>query len=236
MKPRIKGEWDKLPTVNIATMNRFPWIDFNHILDTTDINRREEVIFDLPQNNMLYSEDHRYYIYHEVDTNVFSIEEDALAEEIDDLTSQVLLLNAKMGAEDMSPKERSKLIKTRNLKLKELRKTFGTNELADSLSTKLSDSELKRVENTVIGHLNRQNKDRDDYYYKFNEKTEEFEIRLDEEHELISLIVSAIYKLDSKIDNPSTAPSDRCRMYSIRSKFIAHLRKLGATELADNLN
>ena len=47
MKPRIKGEWDQLPTVDIATMNRFPCIDFNHILDSTEVNRREEVIMDL---------------------------------------------------------------------------------------------------------------------------------------------------------------------------------------------
>ena len=33
-KPGITGEWDQLPTVDMATMNRFPWIDFNHILDS----------------------------------------------------------------------------------------------------------------------------------------------------------------------------------------------------------
>ena len=135
MKPRIKGEWDQLPTVDIVTMNRFPWIDFNHILDTTDIDRREEVIFDLLQNNMPYSEDDRYFIYHDVETNVFSIEEDPLMEETDDLTTQILLLNAKLKVRDVSPKERTRIIETRNLKLKELRKTFEANELAGSLST-----------------------------------------------------------------------------------------------------
>ena len=46
-KPRIKGEWDQSPNVDMATMNRFPWIDFNHILDSTDVSRRDEVILDL---------------------------------------------------------------------------------------------------------------------------------------------------------------------------------------------
>ena len=62
----------------------------------------------------------------------------------------------------MSPKERTRIIKTRNLKLKELRKTFGANELADSLSTKLTESELKRLEKTALTHLGRLNKDKDD--------------------------------------------------------------------------
>ena len=57
MKPRIKGEWDQLPAVDIATMNRFAWMDFNHMLDSTDVNGREEVIMDLLQNNMPYSDD-----------------------------------------------------------------------------------------------------------------------------------------------------------------------------------
>ena len=59
-KPRIKGEWDQLQTVDMATMNRFPWIDFNHMLDSTDISRREEVILDLLQNNIPYSDDGKY--------------------------------------------------------------------------------------------------------------------------------------------------------------------------------
>ena len=33
--PRVKGEWDNMPTVDISTMNRLSWIDFNHILDST---------------------------------------------------------------------------------------------------------------------------------------------------------------------------------------------------------
>ena len=216
-------------------MNRFPWIDFNHILDSADVNRREELIMDLSQNNMPYSDDNRYYIYHDVNTNVFSIEEDPFYGEIDNLTSQILLLNAKLKVRDFSSKERSKIIKTRKSELKELRTTFGAEELASPLSTKLSSDELNRLEETVLTHLTELNSERDDNYYIFNDETEEFEIRIDQDHELITQIVSAIYKLDAKIDNPSTAASDRRCMYSIRNKFVNHLRKLGAHKLADNL-
>ena len=178
------------------------------------------------QNNIPYSD---------VNTNVFSIEEDPFTEEIDKLTSNIFLLNAKLKVRDLSTKERSKLKKTRKLMLKELRTTFGAEELASTLSNKLSAGELNRLEDTVITHLTDLNRDRDDNYYVFNDETEEFEIRIDRDHELITQVVSEIYKLDSKIDNPATAPSDRRRMYDIRNKFVNHLRKLGANKLADNL-
>ena len=75
----------------------------------------------------------------------------------------------------------------------------------------------------------------DDHYYVFNDTTEEFEIRIDQDQTLITQIVSAILKLGDKINRQSTSPSDRRRIYNIRSKFIAHLKKIGATELAENL-
>ena len=126
--PRIKGEWDQLPTVDIATMNRFPWIDFNYIIDSADVNEREQVIMDLLQKNLPHSDDNRYYIYHDPNTNIFSIEEDFESEDINTLTSQTLLINAKLKVRDLSSKERTELIKTRKLKLKELRSTFGATE------------------------------------------------------------------------------------------------------------
>ena len=81
--PRIKGEWDQLPTVDITTMNRFPWIDLNYIIDSADVNECKQVILDLLQKNLPYSDNDRYYIYHDRNTNVFSIEEDIETEDID---------------------------------------------------------------------------------------------------------------------------------------------------------
>ena len=119
--------------------------------------------------------------------------------------------------------------------MKQLRKEYGAYELHDALSTKLSKSELARVEETVINYLSNVNANRDDYYHTFNNDTQEYEIRLDPEQELITNIVAAIFKLEDKIDDPTTSIYDRRRMYGIRAKFIAHLRKIGANLLADSL-
>ena len=99
----------------------------------------------------------------------------------------------------------------------------------------MSSEEFNRLEDTVITHLADLNKDGDKNYYTFNEETEEFETRIDQDHQLIRQVVAAAIKLESKIENPRTAPSDRRHMYSIRNKFVTHLRKLGANELADSL-
>ena len=233
--PRIKGEWDSMPTVYITTMNRLPWIDFNHILDSTDVNRREQVILDLLQNKLPDDND-SYYIYHGVNTNTFSLQEEGPdAEEIDNLTTQILIINAKLKVRDLSDKERSTLIKTRKLKIKELRKTFNAAELASALSNNLSPQKLSRLEDTLVSHLTNLNRERDNNYYIFNNNTEEFEIRIDQDHTLITQIVSAILKLNDKIQNPSNSAYQKTRMYNIRNKFVAHLRKIGANELADNL-
>ena len=84
-------------------------------------------------------------------------------------------------------------------------------------------------------HLTKLNVDNDENNYVYNNETDEFEIRIDKDHGLIRQIVAAVIKLDTEVENLSMAPSDRRRMYGIREKFIAHLRKLGANTLADNL-
>ena len=233
---RIKSEWSGMPTIDINTMKRMPWIDFNHILDNTEIDACEQVIFDILQNNMPDGND-RCYIYHDASTNTFSLgEESPDAEEIDNLATQILIINAKLKVKDLTAKERSTLIKTRKLKIKELRKTFGAEELASALSNNLSPDKLSRLEDTVGSHMSNLNASgRDNHYYVFNDTTEEFEIRIDQDHTLITQIVSAILKLDDKINRGSMSPSDKRRMYNIRSKFIAHLKRIGATELAENL-
>ena len=233
--PRINGEWDSIPTVYITTMNRLPWIDFNHILDSTDVNRREQVMRDLLQNKLPDDND-SYSIYHDVNTNTFSLQEEGPdAEEIDNLTTQILIINAKLKVRDLNDKERSTLIKTRKLKIKELRKTFNAAELASALSNNLSPQKLSRLEDTLVSHLTNLNRERDDNYYIFNNNTKEFEIRIDQDHTIITQIVSAILKLNDKIQNPSNSAYHKRRMYNIRNKFVAHLRKIGANELADNL-
>ena len=234
--PRIKGEWDQLPTVDIATINRLPWIDFNYTTDSADVNKSEQVILDLLKKSLPYSDDDRYYIYHDPNANVFSIEEDIETEDIDNLTSQILLINAKFKVRDLSSKERTELIKTRKLKLKELRSTFGAHELASALSNNMTSEEFNGLKDTAITYLADLNKEGDANYYTFNEETKEFEIRIDQDHQLTRQAVAGVIKLDSKIENPRTTSLDRRRMYSIRNKFAVHLGKLGANELADSLS
>ena len=156
-------------------MNKMPWIDFNYILDTTDIDKREDVIFDLLQNNLL-SDNDQYYIYHDIDTNTFSIREDSEQEFKDELTSEILLINAKLRVRDLSSSERHTLIKTKRMKVKELNK-LGELELVSALSSKLSKAEKDQLEQTTTDSLG---PDNDTYYHTFNDETDEFVIIQDE--------------------------------------------------------
>ena len=180
-------------------------------------HREEEVILNLLQNNLPGDND-TYYIYHDVNTNTFSLQEEGPdAEEIDNLTAQILIINAKLKVRDLRDKERSTLIKIRKLKIKELRKIFNAEDLASALSNNLSPQELARPEDTVVSHLTSLNQNRDDNYYIFNDNTEEFEIRIDTDHTLVTQIVSAVLKLDDKIENPATSPyhNDVCTILEI---------------------
>ena len=100
----------------------------------------------------------------------------------------------------------------------------------------MTSKEFNRLKDTVITYLADLIKEGDANYYTFNEETKEFEIRIDQDHQLIRQVVAAVIKLDSKIENPRTTSLDRQHMYSIRNKFVAHLGKLDANELADSLS
>ena len=66
---KSKPEWEMSATVDISTIRRLPWVDFDTILDNTDADRRQQVILDLLQNNMPDSAADIYYIYHDAKTN-----------------------------------------------------------------------------------------------------------------------------------------------------------------------
>ena len=63
-----------LASVDISTMKRLPWIDFDTILENTEAEKREKVILDILQNNLPDSANDIYYIYHDENTNTYSIE------------------------------------------------------------------------------------------------------------------------------------------------------------------
>ena len=81
-------------SVDISTIRRLPWIDFTTILDNIDLHQREQVIYDILQNNLPSSGDDIYYIYQDPETNVFSIRTDQSAEEIQDFIESILIMDA----------------------------------------------------------------------------------------------------------------------------------------------
>ena len=94
---RIKAEDGELrPTVDAATMRRLPLIDFDSIIDNSESSRRQQVIFDLLQNNLPDSADDIYYIYHDENTNTFSVEVDETSEEIQNFIGSIMLIDARL--------------------------------------------------------------------------------------------------------------------------------------------
>ena len=150
------------------------WVDFNVVLDNNEKYNREQVIFDILQANMPNSGDDIYYVYQDPETNVFSIKTDKIAEEIQDFVENIRIIDAKLPIEALSKKERNYLLKVRSLKIKELRKTYGANVLADVLDNKLSEREKNELEDQVVEILKELNQDEDMYYFEFNEETQEF--------------------------------------------------------------
>ena len=97
-----------LATVDINTMKKMPWVDFNIALTENDAERHEQVIMDLLQNNMPHDND-QYYIYHDQESNTFSVELDEEADEIRDLVERARVIDARLKIEYMTAKERKDL-------------------------------------------------------------------------------------------------------------------------------
>ena len=215
-----------LANFDISTMQHLPWVDFKTLLDNTESSRREQVIPDILQSNMPSSGDDVYYIDHDPETNTLSIKIDESADDITD---------ARLRVQDLSDKERQALIKKRKIKIKELRKNYGANEVADILEKKLSPSEKAELEEKIIQMQNKLNLESDKYYFDFNEDTQEYELRLIENDELMHDLVAIVLKLTNKIENVNTSQTERLESMIAKKKFLRYLRNKGATELADGL-
>ena len=63
VKNEVKLENTLPARVDISTMRRLPWVDFDTISDNTESAQRAQVILDILQNNMPSSGDDMYYIY-----------------------------------------------------------------------------------------------------------------------------------------------------------------------------
>ena len=223
-----------LATVDAETMQRMPWADFNVVLDNTEKYNREQVIFDILQANMPNSGDDIYYVYQDPETNVFSIKTDEIAEEIQDFVENIRIIDAKLALETLSKKEKNYLLKVRSLKIKELRKTYGANVLADVLDNKLSESEKNELDDQVIEILKELNEDEDRYYFEFNEESQEFEILLDSELR-INAIVFAVMQIDKVIKDVNTTHTRKLELMTEKDKLLDYLKEKGAKTLANSL-
>ena len=223
-----------LATVDAETMQRIPWADFNVVLDNTEKYNREQVIFDILQAKMPNSGDDIYYVYQDPETNVFSIKTDKIAEEIQDFVENIRIIDAKLALEALSKKERNYLLKVRSLKIKELKKTYGANVLADILDNKLSESKKNELEDQVIEILKELNQDEERYYFEFNEETQEFEILLDSEVR-INAVVFAVMQIGKVIRDVNTTHTRKLELMTEKDKLLDYLKERGTKTLANRL-
>ena len=119
-----------LATVDIHTMRKMPWVDFSIILQENDAERR-----DLLQNNMPDSNG-QYYIYHDQETNTFSVELDEDADKIRDLVERARVIDAKLKIEYLTAKERKSLKKNKKELLTFMKDYYGMTTLPRVLADK----------------------------------------------------------------------------------------------------
>ena len=161
-----------LATVDIYTMRRIPWVDFSVILSENDPERREETIMTLLQNNIPADND-TYYIYHDQETNTFSVEVDEDAEEIRDLIEGVYVIDARLKYEAFSSKERKVLKDKRKRIIEILQRHYGDKTLSRVLSEKMTPEKQREIEEQIFNLQQNLNQDSDDWFYNYNEQTEE---------------------------------------------------------------
>ena len=227
---------ENIPTVDSETMRMMPWIDFDVILQNIDKKERERVILDLLQANMPNMGEDLYYIDHDPVTNVFSIKKDILADEITNFVESIRVIDAKLRIQTLTRQERNNLLRTRRLKISELRKTYKAHTLADVLDNKLSETEKQILEDEAVGLLKELNKEKDLYYYRFINDTQEIEIMLEEEPNLrINAIVFAAMQLKKVIKDPATSNSRRKFLKNELKNLLDYLDSKGTRLLAETL-
>ena len=213
-----------------------PWIDFDVILQNIDKNERERVILDLLQANMPNMGEDLYYIDHDPVTNVFCIKKDILADEITDFVESIRVIDAKLRLQTLTRQKRNNLLRTRRLKISELRKTYKAHTLADVLDNRLSETEKQILEDEAVELLKELNKEEDLYYYRFNNDTQEIEIMLEEEPNLrINAIVFAALQLKNVIKDPATSNSRKKFLKNELKNLSDYLDSKGARLLAETL-
>ena len=78
------------------------------------------------------------------------------------------------------------------------------------------------------------NSESDRYYFVFNENTQEYEIRLEENDFLLHDVVARLIKLTSKIENVNTPQTEMLESMIEREQLLRWSESKGATELANS--
>ena len=224
-----------LATVDIHTMRKMPWIGFNIILTENDPEKREQVIMDLLQNNMPHDND-QYYIYHDQETNTFSVELDEDADEIRDLVERARVIDAKLKIEYMSAKERKNLKNQKKKLLKFMEEYYGLKTLRRVMADKKTSQEIIDLEDDVVEVENQLNSAGDKFFHIYNPETQEYEIRKDnpQASAVAQKITDAILRTDDRLRTATSAQQIR-GLRKVRKSLILYLKLVGIQELPESL-
>ena len=211
-------------------MRKMPWIDFNIILTENDPEKREQVIMDLLQNNMPHDND-QYYIYHDQETNTFSIELDEDADEI-----RARVIDARLKIEYMTAKERKNLKTQKKKLLKFLEEYYGLKTLPRVMADKKTSQEIIDLENEVVEVESELNSAGDNFFHIYNPETQEYEIRKDnpQASAVAQKITDAILRTDDRLRTATSAQQIR-GLRKVRKSLILYLKLVGMQELAESL-
>ena len=224
-----------LATVDIHTMRKMPWVDFSIILTENDAERREQVIMDLLQNNMPHDND-QYYIYHDQESNTFSVELDEDADEIRDLVVRARVIDARLKIEYMTAKERKDLKKQKKKLLKFMEEYYGMKTLPSVMADKKTSKDISELENEVINLEQELNSAGDEWFHTYNQETEECEINRDDTQasDIARKITDAILRTEDQLKTTTSAQQIR-GLKKVKASLILYLRLVGMNELADAL-
>ena len=211
-------------------MRKMPWIDFNIILTENDPEKRQQVIMDLLQNNMPHDND-QYYIYHDQETNTFSIELDEDADEI-----RARVIDARLKIEYMTAKERKNLKTQKKKLLKFLEEYYGLKTLPRVMADKKTSQEIIDLENEVVEVESELNSAGDNFFHIYNPETQEYEIRKDnpQASAVAQKITDAILRTDDRLRTATSAQQIR-GLRKVRKSLILYLKLVGMQELAESL-
>ena len=93
----------------------------------------------------------------------------------------------------------------------------------------------RKAEEKVFQIQQELNQGEDEYFYRYNEETEEFELgREDAPADIARRITSAILRADNRIEK-SKSRSEKRQLYKVKEALITYLKKVGMIDLAEAL-